>query len=152
MVSSKPSIDFFDTPQFRSQANFMSINVPTFLAKSYLKGQLRNDGESEEIINLVKKVSKVRLMTSENMNQKMMTEFNHYLDQEKFEEWAAIKSDGSLIKINAKQDADLIKKLMIVVSSRENNAVFVDVSGKFSTDDISKLISATEKSNIKIKN
>lgn len=151
VVSSKPSIDFFDTPQFRNQANFISINVPTFLAKSYLKGQLKSDGESEDVINLVKKVSKVRVMTSENMDSKMMKEFGQYLNDEKFEEWAAIKSDGNLIKINAKQDADIVKKLMIVISSNDNNSVFVDVTGKFSQDDISRLINATENSKIKIK-
>lgn len=151
IVSSKPSIDFFNTAYYREQANFTSINVPTFLAKNYLKNQLRNDGESQEVINLVKKVSKVKLMTSQNINPSVMTDFNNFMKHEKYEEWASIKSDGNLIKINAQQKEDIIKKLMIVVSSKDQDAVFVDVRGKFTVDDISKLINATEKSNIKVK-
>lgn len=151
VVSSKPSIDFFNTAYYREQSNFTSINVPTFLAKSYVKSQLKNDGESEEVINLVKKVSKVRLMMSENVNPSIMTDFNNYMKDEQYEEWASIKNDGNLIKINAQQKEDIVKKLMIVVSSKEKDAVFVDVQGKFTVDDISKLINATEKSNVKVK-
>ncbi|QIG90378.1 DUF4252 domain-containing protein [Chryseobacterium sp. POL2] len=150
LVSQKPSVDFFNTPYYRNQANFMSINVPTFLAKSFLKNQLKEDGESEEVINLVKKVSKIKLMTSENMDSKMMAEFTNYLNQEKFEEWASIRNDGDVININAQQSDDVIKKIMIVVNSKDNDAVFIDVSGTFTIDDISKLVEAGKTSNIKI--
>lgn len=151
VVSSKPSIDFFNTSYYREQANFTSINVPTFLAKNYLKTQLRNDGESQEVIDLVKKVSKVKLMMSDHINANIITDFNQHLKDQKFEEWASIKNDGNIIKINALQNDDIIKNLMITINSKDNNAVFVDVSGKFTADDISKLINATEKSNIKVK-
>lgn len=151
VVSSKPSIDFFNTSYYREQANFTSINVPTFLAKNYLKTQLRNDGESQEVIDLVKKVSKVKLMMSDHINANIITDFNQHLKDQKFEEWASIKNDGNIIKINALQNDDIIKNLMITINSKDNNAVFVDVRGKFTADDISKLINATEKSNIKVK-
>lgn len=151
VVSSKPSIDFFNTSYYREQANFTSINVPTFLAKNYLKTQLRNDGESQEVIDLVKKVSKVKLMMSDHINANIITDFNQHLKDQKFEEWASIKNDGNIIKINALQNDDMIKNLMITINSKDNNAVFVDVRGKFTADDISKLINATEKSNIKVK-
>lgn len=151
IVSSKPSIDFFNTTYYREQSNFTSINVPTFLAKNYLKKQLRNDGESQEVIDLVKKVSKVRLMMSDHINANIITDFNQHLKDQKFEEWASIKNDGNIIKINALQNDNIIKNLMITINSKDNKAVFVDISGKFTVDDISKLINATEKSNIKVK-
>lgn len=150
LISQKPSVVFFNTPYYRDQANFMSINVPTFLAKSYLKNQLRQDGDSDEVVNLVKKVSKIKLMTSTNMNSKMIAEFNTYLADENFVEWASIRNEGDIININAQQSDDVIKKLMIVVNSKDHDAVFVDITGKFTMDDISKLIEAGQKSNIKI--
>jgi len=151
VVSSKPSIDFFNTTYYREQANFTSINVPTFLAKNYLKNQLKNEGESQEVIDLVKKVSKIKLMISDHINANIITDFNQHLKDQKFEEWASIKNDGNIIKINALQSDDIIKNLMITINSKENNAIFVDVSGKFSPDDISKLINAAQKTDIKIK-
>lgn len=150
IVSQKPSVDFFNAPQYRGQANYMSINVPTFLAKTYLKNQLRNEGDNEEVINLVKKVSKIRVMVSENMSPKVMSEFTTYLNDEKFQEWASIRSEGDIININAQQIDDTIKKLMIVVNSQDRDAVFVDVTGKFTMDDISKLVAAGQNAKMKI--
>jgi hypothetical protein len=47
---------FFDNPYYNyNDAQFMSINVPMFLAKPFIKKALKEDGESEELINLVKK-------------------------------------------------------------------------------------------------
>ncbi|MBP8061131.1 MAG: DUF4252 domain-containing protein, partial [Cloacibacterium sp.] len=39
------------------------INVPMFLVKPYIKKALREDGESEELINLIKKIRKVKVYT-----------------------------------------------------------------------------------------
>ena len=150
IISGKPSISYFNTADARNQSEFVSINVPTFLAKSFLKKQMRKEGESKEVINLVDKVSKVKIMTSANLNPKMISEFNKHLDQEKFEEWASIRNEGDVISIKAKQQKDVIKNLMIVVSSQDSDAVFVDVKGNFSTDDISQLIAATEKAKDKV--
>ncbi len=150
LISQKPSVEFFKAPQYKSQANYMSINVPTFLAKAYLKNQLKSDGDNEEVINLVKKVSKIRLMVSENMNPKMMSEFSNYLNDEKFQEWASIRNEGDIININAQQTDDTINKLMIVVNSQNSEAVFVDITGKFTSDDISRLVEAGQNSNIKV--
>jgi hypothetical protein len=49
MVSqNKVHTDFFDNPGFKNSSTFVSINVPTFLAKSYVKQALREDGESQK--------------------------------------------------------------------------------------------------------
>ena len=57
IVSQKPNMGFFDNPHYDYKgAQFTSINVPMFLAKPFVKKALRDDGESEELINLIKKV------------------------------------------------------------------------------------------------
>lgn len=151
MVSQKKvHTDFFDNPGFKENSTFVSINVPTFLAKSYVKQALREDGESQEVIDLVKKISDVKVVIVESSKTPFKAEFQKYLDNNNYEEWMSVKQQGNLISLNAKQTDDIIKRMIITVRDDNDETIFVDVKGKFSPDDISKIINATEKNKIKI--
>ena len=149
IVSSSPKMGFFDNPHYDySGAKFTSVNVPMFLAKPIVKKALREDGESEELINLIKKVSDVKVMTVENGNKEMLGDFAKYLTSNNFEEWMTVKKADETINFQAKQSGDVIKKLMITVHSGKE-LVFVDVTGKFTPDDISRIINYSEKNDVK---
>ena len=59
-----------------------------------------------------------------------------------------VKKENETIKFQAKQTGDVIRKLLITVNSG-NELVFVDVSGKFTADDISRMINYSEKKDVK---
>ena len=59
-----------------------------------------------------------------------------------------IKKDSEIINFQAKQSGEVIKKLLITVQSADD-LVFVDVSGKFTADDISRIINYSEKKDVK---
>jgi hypothetical protein len=151
MVSQKKvHTDFFDNPGFKSNSTFVSINVPTFLARSYVKNALREDGESQEVIDLVKKIKDVKVLIVESSTTPVKAEFQKYLDKNDYEEWMSVKQEGNLISLNAQQSKDIIKRMIITVRDDKDETIFVDVTGKFTADDISKIINATEKNQIKI--
>lgn len=152
MVSQKKvHTDFFDNPGFKENSTFVSINVPTFLAKSYVKNALREDGESQEVIDLIKKISDVKVLIVESSKTPFKAEFQKYLDNNNYEEWMSVKQQGNLISLNAKQTDDVINRMIITVRDDNDETIFVDVKGKFTPDDISKIVNATEKNQIKIK-
>src|SRR6218665_344943 len=151
MVSQrKVHTDFFDNPGFKESSTFVSINVPTFLAKSYVKQALKEDGESQEVIDLVKKISDVKVLIVESSKTPVKAEFQKYLTKNNYEEWMSVKQQGQVVSINAQQTNDIIKRMIITVNDDNNQSVFVDVKGKFTPDDVSKIINATEKNQIKI--
>lgn len=151
IVSQKPNMGFFDNPYYDyGGAQFTSINVPMFLAKPIVKKALREDGESEELINLIKKVSDVKVMTIENGNSEMIADFAKYLKKDNYEEWMTVKKEKETINFQAKQKGEEIKRLMITIASG-NELVFVDISGKFTADDISRLINYSEKNDLRKK-
>ncbi|KFC24656.1 DUF4252 domain-containing protein [Chryseobacterium sp. FH1] len=151
MVSHKKvHTDFFDNPGFKDNSNYISVNVPTFLAKSYVKKAMREDGDSQEVIDLVKKISDVKLLIVESSTTPIKAEFQKYLNSNNYEEWMSVKQEGNLISLNAKQTDDIIKRMIITVKGDKDETIFVDVKGKFTADDISKIINATEKNQIKI--
>lgn len=149
IVSSSPKMGFFDNPHYDyGGAKFTSINVPMFLAKPFVRKALREDGESEELINLIRKISDIKVMTVENGNKEMLTDLTKYLTKNNFEEWMTVKKADETINFQAKQSGDVIKKLMITVHSGKE-LVFVDVTGKFTPDDISRIINYSEKNDVK---
>lgn len=151
MVSQrKVHTDFFDNPGFKNSSTFVSINVPTFLAKSYVKQALREDGESREVIDLIKKISDVKVLIVESSKTPVKAEFQKYLTKNNYEEWVSVKQQGQVVSINAQQTNDIIKRMIITVNDDNDQSVFVDVKGKFTPDDISKIINATEKNQIRI--
>ncbi|WP_343660031.1 DUF4252 domain-containing protein [Chryseobacterium sp.] len=143
IVSEKPNIDFFQNSKYDFKgAQFASINVPMVLAKSYIKKALREDGESEETISLIRKASKIKLLTVTNGSQQMLNDYVQYLNNHHYEEWATIKHDGDHINIMVKQDGDVIKNMLLTVGSNANEMMFVDVKGNFTANDISKMINS----------
>ncbi len=149
IVSSTPKMGFFDNQHYDyKDAKFTSINVPMFLAKPMVKKALKEDGESEELINLIRKISDIKVMTVENGNKTMLTDFTKYLTNNRFEEWMTVKKENETIKFQAKQKGEAIRKLLITIHSG-NELVFVDVSGKFTADDISRIINYSENKDVK---
>ncbi|KFF15881.1 MULTISPECIES: DUF4252 domain-containing protein [Chryseobacterium] len=142
IASRRPNIDFFKQSGYDYKgAKFASFNVPLFLAKPFIKKALREDGESEEVIALIKKVSKIRVMTVDNGSKAMLNDYSKYLNDNDFEDWATIKHDGENVNVRVKQNGETIKNMMITVNS-DKELVFVDVRGNFTADDISKVINA----------
>lgn len=137
-------MDFFKNPHYDyKNPQFMSINVPMFLAKPIVKKALREDGESEELINLIRKISDIKVMTVENGNQEMIADFAKYLTKNNFEEWITVRKDKETINFQAKQKGEEIRKLLITIASG-SELVYVDVSGRFTADDISRIINYSE--------
>ncbi len=148
IISQKPNVSFFDDPSYNyGTARFTSINVPMFLAKPIVKKSLRSEAENEELIKLIKKVSEVKVMTIENSNVEMVADFAKYLKNEQYEEWMTVKKETETVNFQAKQKGDEIRKLMISISSG-SELVLVNISGKFTADDISRLINYSEKNDL----
>ncbi|WP_080776898.1 DUF4252 domain-containing protein [Chryseobacterium phocaeense] len=142
VVSRRPNMDFVRHSEHDFKgARFASFNIPVFLAKPFIKKALREDGESEEVINLIKKVSKIKVMTVDNGRKEMLNEYSRYLNDNDFEEWATIRHDGENVNVRVKQNGETINNMMITVNS-DKELVFVDVRGNFTADDISKMINA----------
>ncbi len=140
VVSSKPNMDFFSDSGYKfKDAKFTSFNVPLLLAKPYIKKALRQDGESEELVSLIKKVSKIKVLSVENGSKEMLNDYAEFLNNNHYEDWATIKHDGENVNLRVKQNGEAIKNMLITVNS-DKELVFVDVKGNFTPDDISKMI------------
>ncbi len=149
MVSQKPKMAFFNQARHQHpDAKFTSINVPMFLARPMIKKALREDGESDDMLQLFRKISAIKIMTVENGNEKMTADYGKYLNRNNFEEWMTVRKEKEIINFQAKQKGEQIRKLLITIASG-TDLVYVDISGRFTADDISRLINYSEKNDVK---
>lgn len=138
--SGKANMTYFsDSGRDFKGAKFASINVPMFLAKPIIRRALKEDGDNKEAMRLVKKVSKIKILTVENGDRAMLKDFASYLNDNNYEEWATIKHEGENVNIRVKQKGDAIKNMLLTVNS-DKELVFIDVRGSFTADDVSKMI------------
>lgn len=148
IVSRHPNMAFFDNPYYDFKgAKFASINVPMWMLKPVIKQALREDKEGEALIPLIGKISDIKLLAVENGNAQMLSDFSHYLTKNNYEEWMTIKKDKEIINFQAKHKGDTVKKLLLTVKSG-SELVYIDISGKFTNEDVSKMISFSEKNDI----
>ena len=129
------------------------INVPMFLVKPYIKKALREDGESEDVINLIRKIRKVKVYTVENASEKMATNFSRQSFGNNLQELMSVNSKDSKIKImSADTNSDKVIKDLLITVKDEKDLVYVKVLGKFSMDDIAKIAELSEKNKETIAN
>ena len=62
--------------EIKGNTTITKVNVPMFLVKPYIKKALKEDGESKEVINLIRKIKRVKVYTVENATEKMATNFS----------------------------------------------------------------------------
>lgn len=130
----------------KGNATITKVNVPMFLVKPYIKKALREDGESEDVINLIRKIRKVKIYTVENATEKMAAQFSRQSFGSNLQELVSVNSKDSKLKImSAITNSDTVIKDLLITVKDEKDLVYVKVLGKFSIDDIAKIAELSEK-------
>ena len=142
VVSKRSNSGYFDAYNAKG-AEFTSINLPVYLIKPFIGKTLYQDEDRQEVENVLKKISKVKVTTVQNVNKAMLHDYTQYLKRNNFTDWVSINRDGQRINIQAQQKGDDIRKLMLVVSGSEE-MVFIDIKGLFKPDDISRMINSVD--------
>lgn len=140
MVSKKQNANFFneDTPGF-SDANYVKVNVPMWLAKPVVKIALRDEPDGPAMIALLKKISDVQIFTVQNSSKELNRSFARFMNQRDLEPWVSVKKDSETIDFSVQRKSNQIRKFLIAVKS-DAELVYIDVSGKFTEKDLSDLI------------
>lgn len=137
----------------KGNATITKVNVPMFLVKPYIKKALREDGESEQVINLIRKIRKVKVYTVENATEKMATQFSRQSFGSNLQELVSVNSKDSKLKImSAITNSDTVIKDLLITVKDEKDLVYVKVLGKFSMDDIAKIAELSEKNKDSVAN
>lgn len=132
--------------EIKGNTTITKVNVPMFLVKPYIKKALKEDGESKEVINLIRKIKRVKVYTVENATEKMATNFSRQSFGNNLQELMSVNSKDSKIKImSADTNSDKVIKDLLITVKDEKDLVYVKIKGKFSIDDVAKITELSEK-------
>ena len=132
--------------EIKGNTTITKVNVPMFLVKPFIKKALKEDGESEEVIRLIKKIRKVKVYTVQNASDKMVAQFSRQSFGSNLQELMSVNSKDSKIKImSAITDSDTMIKDLLITVRDDKELVYVKVLGKFSLDDISRIAELSKK-------
>ncbi|SJN47996.1 DUF4252 domain-containing protein [Sphingobacterium sp. JB170] len=134
-------MDFAKKSNLSQDAEIVSINVPGFLMKTFIRTEIKELQEDDPALALaVKKIKKIKLMTvSNNGKTNLYEQFSAYLVNNDFDELVSIYSDGAKISINTKTKGDKIKTIMLGIID-ENDYVFVDLKSNININELQNLI------------
>lgn len=139
--------------EIKGNTTITKVNVPMFLVKPFIKKALLEDGESEDVINLIRKIKRVKVYTVENATEKMATNFSRQSFGSNLQELMSVNSKDSKIKImSADTNSDKVIKDLLITVKDEKDLVYVKIKGKFSLDDIAKITELSEKNKETIAN
>ena len=139
--------------EIKGNTTITKVNVPMFLVKPFIKKALREDGESEDVINLIRKIRKVKVYTVENATEKMAINFSRQSFGNNLQELMSVNSKDSKIKImSADTNSDKVIKDLLITIKDEKDLVYVKIKGKFSLDDVAKITELSEKNKETIAN
>ena len=132
--------------EIKGNTTITKVNVPMFLVKPFIKKALKEDGESEEVIRLIKKIRKVKVYTVQNASDKMVAQFSRQSFGSNLQELMSVNSKDSKIKImSAITDSDTMIKDLLIIVRDDKELVYIKVLGKFSLDDISRIAELSKK-------
>ena len=132
--------------EIKGNTTITKVNVPMFLVKPYIKKALKEDGESKEVINLIRKIKRVKVYTVENATERMARNFSRQSFGSNLQELMSVNSKDSKIKImSAITDSDTMIKDLLITVRDDKELVYVKVLGKFSLDDISRIAELSKK-------
>lgn len=141
IVKKGANMDFAKKSNLSQDAEIVSINVPGFLMKTFIRTEIKELQEDDPALALaVKKIKKIKLMTvSNNGKTNLYEQFSTYLENNDFDELVSIYSDGAKISINTKTKGDRIKTIMLGIID-ENDYVFVDLKSNINIIELQNLI------------
>ncbi|MGO3194772.1 MAG: DUF4252 domain-containing protein [Sphingobacterium sp.] len=141
IVKKGANMDFAKKSNLSQDAEIVSINVPGFLMKTFIRTEIKELQEDDPALALaVKKIKKIKLMTvSNNGKTNLYEQFSTYLENNDFDELVSIYSDGAKISINTKTKGDRIKTIMLGITD-EDDYVFVDLKSNIDINELQNLI------------
>lgn len=144
LVNAQKSVDrIFD--QLKDTKNYEGVSVPGWVIKlGLLAVSMSEDEDTNEVLDLGKKIKKIRVATTNLDTKKYNTKsiLNNFAKRiakdDGFEEYVSVKSGDENLKIMIQEDGKVIKNLIIMNEDKGSISV-VHLKANLSYDDIRKV-------------
>ena len=122
----------------------MAVRVPGWVIRA--TGKIASvdldDKEKSMVRELAKDIKKVRVLVNTHLPDdydKHLTALHNYFDHKNYDAYAEVRSDGNDVSVWALQKDDIIKKLVLLVHSEEEDSVIINIKTDLSIEKLKKM-------------
>ena len=136
-------MDVFNKNEYSGSVSVKTIKVPMLIGKPFLKKYLKREEDMpKEVLALIRSFKKVRVTLAQTKNQNLINDFRTAVKDFKGDEWLTVQNNNQWIYLKGDQNNnDVIKRLMVAVSSPENHKlIFVNMKCNLTMKQLSSLI------------
>lgn len=129
-------------------ATVTKVNLPLFLIQPFIKKALKENDDSEALLPLIKKISKIKVYVVEDGNAEIVHTLDKKFNPKNYEEWLVVKQAKQNVSLNVQQKNNIIHKMLLHVKTNEE-LVLVEIAGHYTIKDLSDCINQIIKDDYK---
>lgn len=114
------------------------------MAGGFLKNNADGDAEAEELGTLISKIKGIRILSSEEVDGKMLyQEAMGTLNKNQYEELMDVQDKGTSLKFMVREEAGLVKELTMLTGDTKSFTL-LSMLGSFTYEDLNMLAEKTD--------
>lgn len=138
--SRSPVHSFID--EYNQEDHTLSLTIPGWLVRKGSTAAFKDIADDEDqagLKDIANKLGKVRVMVAQEgvVPTKAVKNLITKARDHHYEEYVTVRDDGKIINVMAKQDQEIVKNLLVLVSSDEE-FVIAHIDSNISMDDLQK--------------
>ncbi len=138
--SRSPVHSFID--EYNQEDHTVSLTVPGWLVRKGSTAAFKDIGDEEDqagLKEIANKLGKVRVMVAREgvVPTKAVKELITEARGHQYEEYVTVRDDGKIVNVMAKQNAEIVENLLVLVSS-DDEFVIAHIDANISMEDLQK--------------
>jgi Domain of unknown function (DUF4252) len=142
------SLDRFIRKHKRTaEGDKMDLTLPGFLIRFGSRFINKEDLEGVDVRKIARKIDELRVVTFEKAAQIQHADFQQLIADVKgdnFEELMTVRDGGDRVNVLIREHKGFIEDILVIVNDNDGEFVLVNIAGKFTMEDINKMIKDVE--------
>jgi hypothetical protein len=133
--------------KYKGQENITHVSLPGWVLRLSASVVSKKEMEGVDLKAIAKKIAHLSILTFDNTtpNSEDVTQLIKGLKAENYEDLIMIRHGKEKINIMIKESKDIVRQLVILVNgNKKDDFVLLSISGKFTMDDINKVVAAAQ--------
>jgi hypothetical protein len=152
VMAQTASLDHFIRKHKRTaEGDKVDLTIPGFVVRFGSRFIKKEDLDGVDIRKISRKIDELRIVTFEKAAQIQHADYQQLIADvkaENFEELMNVREKGERVNIMIREKKGFIEDILIIVNDKDGEFTLVNIAGKFTMEDINKLIHDVEFNNV----
>ena len=148
VLAQTASLDRFIRKHKRTaEGDKIDMTLPGFVIRFGSRFINKEDLEGVDIRKIARKIDELRVVTFEKSAQIQHADFQQLIADvrsDNFEELMTVRDGGDRVNVLIREHKGFIEDILVIVNDHDGEFVLVNIAGKFTMEDINKMIKDVE--------